>query len=68
MFANLMTADGKSFALEKCSGGHVWKEFDVGSFKPEYPIELELTKKSKNMMKKTQGKERRFSGRFATIK
>merc|ERR1719422_1325397 len=54
MFANLMTADGKSFALEKCSGGHVWKEFDVGSFKPEYPIELELTKKSRNMMKNTQ--------------
>ena len=33
MFATVKKADGTSFVLEKCSGSHVWKEFEVSSFK-----------------------------------
>ena len=32
LFGSVKTVDGKSFAIEKCHGGHVWKEFDVSTF------------------------------------
>ena len=38
IFGSLTTHDGKSFAIEKCHHGHVWKEFDVSSFKEDIRI------------------------------
>ena len=35
LFGSLHTADGRSFMIERCEKGHVWKEFDVASFPPE---------------------------------
>ena len=32
MFGSVKTSDGRSFAIEKCAGGHVIKEYDVASF------------------------------------
>ena len=32
MFGSVKTSDGRSFAIEKCAGGHVVKEYDVASF------------------------------------
>ena len=32
MFGSLTTHEGRSFAIEKCHHGHVWKEFNVSSF------------------------------------
>ena len=32
MFGSVKTSDGRSFAIEKCAGGHVFKEYDVASF------------------------------------
>ena len=32
LFGSVKTVAGKSFAIEKCHGGHVWKEFDVSTF------------------------------------
>ena len=32
MFGSIKTTDGKSFAIERCHGGHVVKEYDVTSF------------------------------------
>ena len=31
MFGSVKTTDGKSFAIERCHGGHVVKEYDVAS-------------------------------------
>ena len=39
MFGSLKTHDGKSYGLEKCHLGHVWKEFDVASFGPDESIQ-----------------------------
>ena len=38
LFATVKRADGTSFGLEKCSGGHVWKEFEVSSFKQDRAV------------------------------
>ena len=35
MFGSVKTREGKSFAIEKCEGGHVIKEYDVESFPEE---------------------------------
>ena len=35
MFGSLTTHDGRSFAIEKCHHGHVWKEYDVKKFKDD---------------------------------
>ena len=35
LFGSLHTEDGRSFMIEKCNNGHVWKEFDVSSFPQE---------------------------------
>jgi len=35
MFGTLKTHDGRSYAIERCNEGHVWKEFDVSSFGPD---------------------------------
>ena len=35
MFGTLKTHDGRSFAIERCNQGHVWKEFDVSTFGPD---------------------------------
>ena len=32
VFGSMKTHDGRSFSIEKCSTGHVWKEYDVSSF------------------------------------
>ena len=32
MFGSIKTSEGRSFAIEKCAGGHVIKEYDVKSF------------------------------------
>jgi len=40
MFGSLTTHDGRSFAIEKCHHGHVWKEFDVSSFKEDISLDL----------------------------
>ena len=40
MFGVLTTADGKSFAIEKCRKGHFWKEFDVSSFVQEDGLDI----------------------------
>ena len=32
MFGSVKTREGRSFAIEKCEGGHVVKEYDVASF------------------------------------
>ena len=32
MFGSVRTREGRSFAVEKCKGGHVLKEYDVASF------------------------------------
>ena len=39
VFGSMKTHDGKSYALEKCHLGHVWKEFDVASFGPDESIQ-----------------------------
>ena len=31
MFGSIKTTNGKSFAIERCHGGHVVKEYDVAS-------------------------------------
>ena len=35
IFGSLKTHDGRSYAIERCNEGHVWKEFDVSSFGPD---------------------------------
>ena len=35
MFGSLKTHDGRSFAIEKCHQGQVWKEYDVTKFKDD---------------------------------
>ena len=35
LFGSLHMQDGRSFFIEKCNQGHVWKEFDVSSFTDE---------------------------------
>ena len=35
MFGSLKLHDGRSFAIERCFNGHIWKEYDVASFKPD---------------------------------
>ena len=32
LFGSLKTSLGESYAIEKCHGGHVWKQYDVDSF------------------------------------
>ena len=32
MFGSIKTREGRSYAIEKCEGGHVVKEYDVASF------------------------------------
>ena len=32
MFGSVKTTEGRSYAIEKCEGGHVVKEYDVASF------------------------------------
>ena len=32
MFGSIKTREGRSFAIEKCKGGHVVKEYDIASF------------------------------------
>ena len=32
MFGSVKTREGRSFAIEKCKGGHVVKEYDIASF------------------------------------
>ena len=32
MFGSVKTVDGKSYAIEKCHEGHVWKEFNMETF------------------------------------
>ena len=41
MFGSLKTHDGRSFAIEKCHHGHVWKEFNISSFKDDIDVETE---------------------------
>ena len=38
MFGGVKTREGKSFAIEKCEGGHVVKEYDVKSFNEDQGI------------------------------
>ena len=38
IFGSLTTHDGRSFSIEKCHQGHVWKEFDVSKFKEESEV------------------------------
>ena len=33
LFGSLHIHDGRSYSIERCNNGHVWKEFDVSSFK-----------------------------------
>merc|ERR1712130_1052015 len=40
MFGNFKTTSGRSFAIEKCSSGHTWREFNVNSFKADSAVEL----------------------------
>merc|ERR1711963_1307367 len=40
MFGSFKTTSGRSFAIEKCSSGHTWREFNVNSFKADSPVEL----------------------------
>ena len=60
LFGSVKTVAGKSFAIEKCHGGHVWKEFDVSTFaksgkddvlEPKLPngLEVSQSQKSKNI-------------------
>ena len=35
IFGSLTTHDGRSFSIEKCHHGHVWKEYDVTKFKDD---------------------------------
>ena len=37
LFGSINTHDGKSYAIEKCSNIHIWKEFDVDSFEQNKP-------------------------------
>ena len=40
-FGSLKTWDGRSYAIEKCQYGHVWKEFNVSSFIDDVQVEKE---------------------------
>ena len=37
MFGSLKTHNHKSYTIEKCKDGHIWKEFTVDSFSKEIP-------------------------------
>ena len=39
MFGTFTTHDGRSFAIEKCHDGHVWKEFNVSKFGEDATID-----------------------------
>ena len=41
MFGSFKTTSGRSFAIEKCSSGHTWREFDVNSFKADSAVKVE---------------------------
>ena len=38
MFGSIKTSEGRSFAIEKCAGGHVIKEYDMKSFAEDQGI------------------------------
>ena len=40
MFGSFKTSSGRSFAIEKCSSGHMWQEFNVNSFEEDSDDEL----------------------------
>lgn len=40
VFGTFKTNLGKSFAIEKCIGGYIWKEFDIGSFSTDQAMEM----------------------------
>ena len=40
MFGSFKTTSGRSFAIEKCSSGHTWREFNVNSFKADSAVDL----------------------------
>ena len=42
MFGSFKTTNGRSFAIEKCSSGHTWREFNVNSFKADSAVEVEM--------------------------
>ena len=54
MFASVKTDEGKSYGIEKCHTGHVWKEFDMDSIdsyedrviRPKLPTAPKLAKSS----------------------
>ena len=43
LFGSINMHDGRSFAIEKCSQIHIWKEFDVASFEQNKPAERPTT-------------------------
>ena len=45
MFASVKTDDGKSYGIERCHTGHVWKEFDMDSFGADEVVTLPPTSK-----------------------
>ena len=45
MFASVKTNDGKSYGIERCHTGHVWKEFDMDSFGADEVVTLPPTSK-----------------------
>ena len=51
IFGSLKTTDGRSFAIEKCSSGQIWKEFDTATFdaKEDKAIKLDLPEKKKGL-------------------
>ena len=51
MFGSFKTHEGKSYAIERCHNGHVWKEFDVPSFGEDVLLktdQLDITPRGKS--------------------
>ena len=60
MFGSFKTTSGRSFAIEKCSSGHTWREFSVNSFKSDSAVELgvkEATSRKVSELRKSGTKD-----------
>ena len=60
MFGSFKTISGRSFAIEKCSSGHTWREFNVNSFKSDSAVDLgvkEATSRKVSELRKSDTKD-----------